>query len=226
MKRYDNDKILVMTDTHFPYEHKGMWDFLEDLKKKYKPTRVVHTGDIVDNYNGSRYAKDPDHPDSWLNEQVKVHECIKRLGKLFPDMEVLIGNHDVRFFNKALSIGIPLTVMKGFKGVIKAPKSWRFSEELTLTIDSTREQITFVHTRGANIFLAAQRLGRTLICGHQHSKGKVEAYNNGTRTYYGVNVPCLISNKGAPFNYAKFANINPIQGALTITAGVPNLVIM
>lgn len=40
-----NDCILVIPDLHAPYQHKGALDFLSDMKRKYKPTRIVNMGD-------------------------------------------------------------------------------------------------------------------------------------------------------------------------------------
>jgi len=189
MKRYNNNKILVISDTHFPYESSGTWAFLRKVKKEFNPDRIVHCGDLVYFYNASRFPKDVDHPDSFPNELVKISKCVRKLSKIFPSMEVIIGNHDMRLNSKVSSVNLPESAPE----IIKSPEGWTFHEDdYTLTVDSTREQITFCHHRGANVFLAAQRLGRSLVAGHQHSKGKVETFNNGIRTYFGCNVPNLI----------------------------------
>lgn len=227
MKRYYNTRVLVISDTHFPYESEHTWSFLKQVKQEFKPDRIVHCGDIVDFYNASRFPKDVDHPDSFPNELLKIRKCINKLAKIFPEMEVVIGNHDMRLNSKVSSVNLPESVIRSFPEIIGAPKGWKFHEDdYTLTVDSTREQITFCHHRGANVFLAAQRLGRTLVAGHQHSKGKVEGFNNGIRTYYGCNTPNLISNEGAPFSYTKLSNINPVRGCLLITDGVPAMKVL
>lgn len=42
---HDNSRILFISDMHIPYHHKNTLAFLEGLKRKYKPTRVVSLGD-------------------------------------------------------------------------------------------------------------------------------------------------------------------------------------
>lgn len=226
MKRFPNENILVFTDPHLPYEDERSWDFLRDMKVRFAPDRVICCGDLVDNYNSSRYPKDPNHPDSWVNEMEKVKKKVKQLHRIFPKMDLMIGNHDQRYFNKAVSAGIPKTVIKGFGEVIGAPSTWKFHNSLTLTVDSTREHITFTHHRGSNVFLAAQRLGHSLVVGHQHSKCKIESHNNGINTFFGVQVPSLVSGDGAPFSYTKLHNINSIKGAVMMESGVPRIVLL
>lgn len=40
-----NDRILLVSDLHIPYHHKDAFEFLNHLKEKYKPTRVISLGD-------------------------------------------------------------------------------------------------------------------------------------------------------------------------------------
>jgi len=223
MKRYPNENILVFSDPHLPYEDERMWDFLSDTQRIYKPDRIVCCGDLVDNYHASRYPKDPNHPDSWVNEQELVRKKVQKLRKIFPKMDITLGNHDDRYFSKAVSAGIPKEIIKGFAEVVGAPKGWKMHRTLILTVDSTREHITFTHHRGANVFLAAQRLGQTLVVGHQHARAKIEAHNNGVRIFFGVQCPSLVSGDGAPFAYTKLHNVNSMKGCTLIEEGVPRL---
>lgn len=229
MKSNYCNRILVFGDTHFPYQVEGMFDFLADVKREYKPDCVICVGDGTDMYNASRYPKDPNHPDSFINEVKKVHKCVKKLAKLFPKLTWTMGNHDDRLARAIQSAGLPSELMKTFGEFIKAPKGWEFVDsklDVTLTVQATKEQITFAHHRGVNTFLIAQRLGRSFVAGHSHSKGNVVAYNNGLKTFFGVNNPCLISNTGSPFSYAKISNINPVRGCTLIENGIPRLVLL
>lgn len=40
-----NERVLFISDLHVPYHHPDTFAFLEAVKKKYKPTRVVSVGD-------------------------------------------------------------------------------------------------------------------------------------------------------------------------------------
>jgi predicted phosphodiesterase len=227
MKRYSNNKILVYGDLHAPYQDERALDFLADQKRRFKPDRVICVGDICDFYSGSRYPKDPDHPDSFVNELKKLQKVVTRLGKIFPEQVLTLGNHDDRLALRVSSAGVPSSMMLDFGNIVGAPKGWNIiksSKNFTLTVDSTREHITFAHHRGINTALISQRLGMTYVAGHSHTKGQVVACNNGLKVIYGVNNPCLISNTGSPFSYNKLSDINPVRGCTLIENGVPRLV--
>lgn len=226
MKKRYNGRILVFGDMHMPYQDKRMTSFLLELKKDFRPDRVICVGDIVDFYASSRYPKDPDHPDSLIKEINKVRKAVGRLGRMFKSMDLLMGNHDDRMALRCGGAGIPSALMMNFGEIIGAPASWNILQSdtnLDVKVNSTKETITFAHNRGINTHLIAQRLGRTFVAGHQHTKAQVIGYNNGERTIFGCNSPCLISNTGSPFSYGARLNINPIKGALLIEEGVPRL---
>jgi len=229
MKMIYNNRIMVFGDLHAPYHDDNALSFLKSVKKQFKPDRVVCVGDLVDFYSASRFPKDPSHPDSLVNEIKKISSVVQKLAKIFPAMDITMGNHDDRLSIRANGAGIPRELMSTFGTIIDAPEGWVFhnsSEDLTLNIQATKENITFAHHRGVNTLLLAQRLGRSYVAGHSHTKGQVVGFNNGERTIFGVNNPCLISNTGSPFAYAKISNINPIKGCTLIEAGVPRLVLL
>ena len=221
-----NNRILVFGDLHLPYQAEEAFDFLSEVKQKYKPDRVVCLGDLLDFYSLSRFQKDPNHRDSIHSELTRVKAGVKTLGKIFPRVDLTMGNHDDRFAIRVASAGIPSVMMKSFGNLIDAPPHWKIhksDKNLMLTVDATRSGITFAHNRGANTLQVAQRLGQSFVAGHQHSKGQVVGFNNGRKTIFGVNCPCLISNEGSPYAYTQISNINPVRGCCLITAGVPTL---
>ena len=55
-----NGNVLIIADTHCPWEHPGYLDFCNDIKKRVKCTQVVHIGDLVDNHSISYHEHDPD----------------------------------------------------------------------------------------------------------------------------------------------------------------------
>ena len=229
MKKHYNSRILVFGDLHMPYHDKQTLEFLAEIKKDFRPDHVVCTGDIVDFYASSRFPKDPDHPDSLVNEIKKIRKSIRKLGRVFPKLDLCMGNHDDRMAIRATGAGIPSSLMMSFGDIIGAPEGWNIiksTDDFNLVVNSTKETITFAHNRGVNTYLIAQRLGRTFVAGHQHTKCQNVGYNNGIRTFFGCNTPCLISDKGSPFAYGKISNINPIKGCLLIEEGVPRSILM
>lgn len=223
--KFPNQRILCFTDPHFPYSHPDTFAFLEEWKYKFNPDRVVCTGDLVDFYGLSNYAKDPDHPDSFVNELAKIRLDIKRLAALFPKMRITMGNHDDRFKRAASGRGIASSMLKPFGKIIGAPKGWRFyKEECQIRVASTGRKIMFAHHRGANVKMTASRLGQSVVTGHQHSKGYIDHFKQDNKVLFGAVCPNLISNAGCPFTYAKLMDINPIQGLMLIEGGQPRIV--
>ena len=48
MSMKKHDRILVISDLHFPYHFPEVFAFLIKLKNKYKPTKIVMIGDEMD----------------------------------------------------------------------------------------------------------------------------------------------------------------------------------
>ena len=57
----DNSRILLISDMHIPYHHKDTLKFLQYLKDKYQPTRIICLGDEVDGHSLSFHDHDHDH---------------------------------------------------------------------------------------------------------------------------------------------------------------------
>lgn len=223
-KRYENNIVLAFGDTHFPYQHQETIPFLKEVKELYKPERVIHMGDILDVYSVSSYPTDPDHPDSWSHEIRKAREGLKELYDLFPEVDVMSSNHDDRPYKKSRIAGIPREFLVSFKDIIGAPEGWKWHADLRITVDSTREKLYFAHTKngGQNAALnTAKDMGCTVALGHNHTRFGATAFKPHKRVIYGVDVGCLVSDKGAPYDYNKGTRGRPIQGCFVFIDGEP-----
>jgi len=227
MKRYNNEMILVISDTHFPYQHPAMFKFLRKLKKTYKPNRVVHTGDMYDRYHASRYLRDPDHPQSAVKELHEAQAATRRLGSIFPEMLVIIGNHDKRVYNAIQNVNLPAELLVPPEKFFGFPKGWsKFQESVKLTVNSTRQKIMFHHYLGANALINAERMGSCFVQGHAHSKAGTYFSFNGEHVKWALQMPCLINDTGCPFSYNKLQDTRPIFGAAIIQHGSPRIILM
>ena len=82
-------RILVISDTHFPYHHKDTFNFLKALNKQYKPDHVVHIGDEADWHSVNvSHMIDPDLP-SPADELLMARSLCGQLEKIFPKMVLL-----------------------------------------------------------------------------------------------------------------------------------------
>ena len=83
--------VLIIGDTHIPFEHPDTWKWLAAVKKKYldKKSIILHIGDEIDGNQISFHQKDPDIQFSPSSE---LETCIDRIHmkggiyELFPKM--------------------------------------------------------------------------------------------------------------------------------------------
>jgi len=87
-----NERILVISDLHFPFSHPDTITFLGAVKDKYKPDRVISIGDEIDAHAMSFHTHDPDllSPSSELELAKKYLSVLYRL---FPNVDVMESNH-------------------------------------------------------------------------------------------------------------------------------------
>lgn len=224
-KRYDNNIILCYGDLHLPYHDKGAFDFLAQVNDYYKPDRVIDMGDLADQYNFSRYPKDPTAL-STTDELRLLRKGVKTLISLFPKLDLLTSNHCERLYSKATISGIPRELILPYKDILGAPDNWRWHKEMTLTVDKTRQKIYFVHERGSNVLALAKSIAMNTVMGHVHSGMGIQYFANPIRTMFAAQNPCLASDEGPSFSYNKHNIYRPLRGCIVIIDGVPEIVRM
>ena len=84
--------ILCISDQHAPYHHPDTLDFLDAIRKEYKPDCVVNMGDELDWHSISFHDH---HPGLYSpsHELDKAKIFFKKLHKMFPKMYLLDSNH-------------------------------------------------------------------------------------------------------------------------------------
>ena len=87
------ENVLVIGDTHIPFEHRNYLEFCREIQTRCKCATVVHIGDLVDNHSISYHEHDPD---GW-SPRHEMEETDKHLipwFKAFPRLKLCRGNHD------------------------------------------------------------------------------------------------------------------------------------
>lgn len=212
-KRFNNDTILTFGDDHGPFQHEDAIRFLGAIKREVEPDRIIHLGDLMDQYCFSRYPKDPEMLS--VNEEIKkARKYVRQLINLFPEMTLVESNHDSRMWDRALAAGIPKGLIVPYLQLIGADHGgWKLKRDLTLTVDSTRDQIYFCHYRTADIMQLAQLVGSHAVQGHTHTRMGVTQVETPTKHLFGMQVGCLISDSKYAFGYNRQQIIRPILGA-------------
>ena len=225
-KRIPNDVIMGFSDTHYPYQHKDTLAFLCAVRDKYSPDRVVCLGDVSDSYTFSHYAKDP-RSASAPRELREMRKGVTALAKEFPKVDVMMSNHDDRLYRKAKAAGIPRELVVPYAQFLGVEDyDWNWHADLVLTVNSTREQIYFAHTRTGATLPLAQKIGISACTGHIHTKSGIAYYRGPTKVIWGLDSGCLISDKGHAYAYQKASAVRPVRSVFIIDKGHPRIIPM
>lgn len=222
MKKYNC--ILVIPDQHFPFNHIDIFNFLREVKRVYKPDKVVNLGDEVDYHSMSMHDHDPNLP-SPEDEMTLAINRLKYLYKIFPEVDVLESNHGSLVYRRAKKNGLPKRVIKDYRDVLEAPKGWRWHSDLEL-MGSDGEKILFCHGLAADPLKNSKNKGMRFVQGHHHSRFEIQYWANSEKLFWGVTSGCLIDYKSLAFEYGKLMLNKPILGVTIIKNGYPILVPM
>lgn len=213
-----SETVLVISDTQAPFHHKDTLVFLEHLKKKHKPTKIVHIGDLTDQHANSRFPKDPDGYSSG-HELKAAMPFLEALYQLFPKAVLLDSNHDRRFLERIREVGLSKEYARKFLEVVRAPKGW--SMEDFIIIDGVKYEHGEKITKQNAALAVAKNDFRSTVIGHLHSQFGVTYFANQEFLVFGVSVGCLMDHKSYAAAYGKMCPVKPIVGTFVIKNGIP-----
>ena len=213
--------ILIISDTHFPYQHPDTIKFLSALKDEYAPDKVVHIGDELDYHALSFHPSDPDLYSSG-HELINAIDQIEPLYSLFPKVDIVESNHGSMVYRKAKFNGIPRSVFKDYRETIMAPKGWEWHFDLTLPMSDGNE-VYFCHGKTAGSGKLSQSLGMSTVQGHYHEKFEVIYWANPNGLFFDLRVGCLVNDKSLALAYNNTNLKRPIIGCAVIINGQPKL---
>lgn len=220
----DTSSILVISDQHMPFEHPDMFDFLEAVKKKYKPTLVVNIGDEVDKHAMSFHDSDSDLPSAGHELELAI-EKIQQMEKMFPNMTLVDSNHGSLALRKFKHHGIPMKYLASQHDIYGVSENWKWVNSLTVDLPNG-QPCYFCHGMSKNgIKVAAQR-GTNVVQGHYHTEFKIDYIGNPQNLLFSLQVGCLIDSKSLAFAYDKLNLNRPIIGVGLVIDSKPVLVPM
>ncbi len=217
-------RVLVIGDLHLPAERDDYLKFCKDLRKKYKTTKVIFIGDVLDHHAISFHQKHPES-DSALTEYLDSMKKLKKWKQAFPKAMVCIGNHDERIHRLSASSGIPAMYLKDYKTVFDTP-GWDWDYEWIV------DGVSYLHGTGASsgvtpAFNAAKARVQSTVCGHIHSTGSIcWMLGPNNDKIFGFNVPCGVDKDHILMYYGKNFLKKPVNGAGVVINGHPYLEIM
>lgn len=216
-----NAVVLAIPDCHVPFHHKDAFAFLKAVKDKYKPTDVVHMGDLEDWHSISMHDHDPDGL-SPGDELKALREAIKPLFKLFPKMKICTSNHGDLPLRRAFKFGLPSELIKSHKEILQCPKGWELAESWEVDGVIYEHGESFTGQSGA--IKSANANMQSTVIGHIHAFAGIQYSANQKHLIFGFNTGCLIDRSKYAFAYGKKIKAKPILGCGIIDNGVPMFV--
>lgn len=223
----DHHSILVIPDTHAPYEHPDTLEFLAAVAARYRPDTVVHLGDEADKHAMSFHMSDP-NLDSAGMELEKARVFMAKLHVMFPVMRLCHSNHGSMHFRKAHSHGIPVQYLRTYREVFfpqGGGERWEWQHTHVLELPNG-EQVAFKHQPAGAVLGDAAHERMNLVCGHLHGKLSIEYARNTHEQYWAAQGGCLVDEDSRAFSYGKESKYKPALGCLVIIEGVPQIVPM
>jgi len=216
-----NNRILVISDLHAPYQHKDAIAFLSAIKDKYNPDKIINIGDEVDNHAMSFHPSDQSLYSAG-DELKAAREVIWELESLFPKMEVMESNHGSMAYRKAMISGIPKEVLRPYKEVLDV-KHWNWHPDLTITLPNGHP-CYFHHGKSANSMTFLKDVGMSCVQGHFHEKFNIQFHGRAERLTWVIATGCLIDDHSMAFAYNNVNLKRPIIGCSMIIDSQPLLI--
>lgn len=219
------DLIITISDNHAPYGHPDTPAFLRSIKEKYwkraKKPLVVVGGDEQDGHAISFHDSDPDLM-SASDELKTAINRLKPIYAIFPKATVLESNHGSLFYRRMKTHGIPRFVVKAYREVIEAPKTWHWVPDLTVKM-SNGQLVYMCHGKIANVLQLSQTMGMSVVQFHYHEKFSIQYWANPVGLYWAAQAGCLIDDSSLAFAYNKLNRHRPIIGTVVVVNGHPVL---
>lgn len=191
---------FVIGDTHIPYTRGGYLEHCIKVRKEHGCGRVIHIGDLCDQHTVSPSFNR--HPASrgTIEELALAKKTIREWGKAFPEMVVIVGNHDRRIARSAASVGIPEEFLRPLREIYEAPRGWEFK------LRHQERGVLYVHgdPRGGKYIHRnlAEMNRQSVVCGHVHHVAGVELMASYRDLIFGCAVGCGVDDAAYAMEYA------------------------
>ena len=210
-KQYKEDSpALVFADPHAPFDETNFPYFLRDTAKKHGTKRNINLGDFWDEHMLSKFDPEPCALGTYTEVDLAIQHS-RPYYELFPECDVIPGNHDLRIFRKAAKAGIGRRFMKDLKSIMEMPEGWNIHDE-----EFILNGVLYDHGEGysgQNGAINKAKLACMSACiGHLHAFGGCQTLNTSHASIFGLNVGCGINEKAYAFAYGKHAKYKPTLG--------------
>lgn len=212
---------MWFSDPHCPAMHKDYPDFLNDVKKKYKPDIVLCGGDELDFHTLSIHPKET-VADGTLTEFEKGLKQLKILYKIFPKVKSCVSNHTIRPYRMAATVGVPEKFMIKINQLLEAPKGWTWDDFHIV------DNVKYMHGDemvSANMLVSLLKQRKNIVYGHYHSLSGLIFNASDTDRLFAMSTGCGADRKHYMMRYGKKSSAKPVLGCGIIIDGKQPIVI-
>jgi hypothetical protein len=223
----DFSRILFLSDTHAPYHHPDLIEFLKSMKDRFKPTSIIHGGDEIDQHALSFHDSDPNLLSAG-QELEQARMFVQELHELFPVMRICDSNHGSLHYRRAKAHGIPVEYLRTYREVLfpdGGGEGWSWHSVIRVDQEDGRP-LQFQHQAAGDLMKAAAHEGANLYVGHEHSKYGIGYGANAVSTYHSVYGGCTLDPASLAFAYGKLMISKPVLGITVVLGGRPCLIPM
>lgn len=197
---------LILGDLHAPWILDGYLEWCKQLESEYKCNKIIMIGDIIDSHSWSFHEHDVDGM-SVGDELIAAKKQLKLAYKLFPDVEVTLGNHDLLIARKARAAGLSQHFIKDLGEILESPKGWNYGHEFM------HDNVKYIHGSIGNAFTRATASRVSTVQGHLHSQAFVQYSVSEKDAIFGLQIGCGIDHSKYAFEYAKPMPKKPVISA-------------
>ena len=212
----DKRNVLVVGDTHIPFEQKGYLEFCLKVQKEEQCGTIVHIGDLVDNHSISYHEHDPN---AWspLHEMEETDKHLAKWFKAFPKVKLTKGNHDCLVDRKSKTVGLPRRCFQSYRDIWKLPKTW--VDDFSFVIDG----VLYKHGTKTSGRLAhyhqAIKNRMSVVMGHLPAYAGIVFTASPKDCIFGMNVGCGIHANALAFAYGEDFPEKPIVSCAVVYHG-------
>lgn len=203
------DNVLVIGDTHIPFEKKHYLDFCLEIQRRCHCGTVVHIGDLCDLHSCSYHEHCPDGY-SPADEMKKADKVLAKWFKAFPDVFLCRGNHDQLISRKGKTAELPSRVFKEYRDIWRLPDGWQ--DDFNWKI----YDVVYEHGTGFSGDLAhikaAQANRLSTVIGHTHSALAGGYLVSEKDRIFGMNVGSGLDRHAYAFDYGRDFPKKPVIG--------------
>lgn len=214
--------VLVISDTHFPYEHKRSIRKIMDLVEETNPDYVVQIGDLLDQYVFSKYSRKLK-----ITPEQDIRRGLKAAAAMWTEIQErsdadciqVLGNHDMRLA-KRIAEKLPEA-----EGMLSHKELYNFKKVDVLESDRDYVEIdgvVYCHGWLSKSIDHAKHFLKPTVHGHRH-RPTIETFG---KHLWSMDVGLVADENQSPLQYTMSRTTNWRRACGMVEDGQPRLILL